>query len=66
LSVSLKTDLITTLRNVLRDVIEIKNNKQKRKFAVHNREYWLSKGEIQDAFGCPAKDVEEIWQGGEQ
>jgi hypothetical protein len=43
-----------------------KKQKEKRGFTIHDREFWLSKNEIEKEFGCPPEDVDEIWKGGKR
>lgn len=38
--------------------------KEKRKFIIHGREFWLSKDEILEEIGCEPEDVDKIWESG--
>jgi len=39
-----------------------KRQEEKRKFTIHEREFWFTKEQVQEEFGCSKEEAEEIWQ----
>jgi endogenous inhibitor of DNA gyrase (YacG/DUF329 family) len=61
-----KVGVMTEYGMMYANADELTSKVEKRKFVIAGREYWFKKSEIQEAFGCEAKDVDEIWNGGEK
>jgi integrase len=39
-----------------------KRQKEKRKFTIHDREFWFTKEQVQKEFGCTVAEAEQMWQ----
>jgi integrase len=39
-----------------------KRQEEKRKFTIHEREFWFTKEQVQKEFGCSKEEAEEMWQ----